>query len=135
MISDYIMVQAEIAFSIGVIGSIFAGEQSISYRYFFLPAVLGFICMLPCVVTYFKEDMTIKQIIAQRVIEVVVLEATIIGILYKMLGDTLGVGGYLATACSILFFDVVTYVYSYMMEKNEADAINRKLKADREKGV
>ena len=133
MISDYIMVQAEIAISIGIIGSIFAGEQSISYHYFFLPAFLGFICMLPCVVTYFKDDMTVRQIVFQRIIEVIVLEIAVIGILYHIVGDTLGIGGYIAVACSILIFDILTYVFSYMMEKSEADAINEKLKADREK--
>ena len=133
MISDYIMVQAEIAFSIAIIGSIFAGDQQISYSYFFLPAFLGFICMLPCVVTYFKEDMTVKQIIVQRVLEVIVLEIAIIGILYCIVGDTPGTGGYVAIALSILFFDVLTYVLSYILERKEADTINEKLKADREK--
>lgn len=132
MISDYIMVQAEIAFSIAIIGSIFAKDQRISYSYFFLPAFLGFICMLPCVVTYFKENMTIRQIMIQRVLELIVLEIAIIGILHYILGDTLGAGGYVAIAVSILVFEVLTYVLSYVLEQKEADAINEKLKADRE---
>ena len=36
--------------------------QKITYSYFFLPAIIGLICMLPCLITYFKEDMTVKQI-------------------------------------------------------------------------
>ena len=133
MISDYIMVQAEIAFSVAIIGSIFAADQHISYSYFFLPAFLGLICMIPCVVTYFKEDMTVKQIIVQRVLEVIVLEIAILGILYCIVGDTPGIWGYVAIALSILFFDVLTYVLSYILERKEADTINEKLKADREK--
>lgn len=133
MISDYIMVQAEIALSIGIIGSIFAGDESITYTYFFLPALLGLICMLPCVITYFKEDMTIKQIMIQRVLEVIVLEIGIIGIIYYIVGDAPGKAGYIAIVFSVLFFDILSYVLSYILERKEADAINAKLKADREK--
>lgn len=133
MISDYIMVQAEIALAIGIIGSIFAGDQPISYAYFFLPAFLGLICMLPCIVIYFKEDMTIKQVMLQRVLELIVLEIAIVGIVHYIVGDTPGTKGYIAIVFSILFFDVLTYVLSYVLERKEADAINEKLKSDREK--
>ena len=60
------------------------------------------------------------------------LEIAIIGILHYILGDTLGAGGYVAIAVSILVFEVLTYVLSYVLEQKEADAINEKLKADRE---
>lgn len=36
-------------------------------------------------------------------------------------------------AFSILFFEVLTYVLSYVLEQKEVEAINEKLKADREK--
>lgn len=133
MISDYIIVQAEFALSIGIIGSIFAGNEPISYTYFFLPAFLGLICMLPCVITYFKEDMTIRQIMVQRVVEFIVLEIVIIAIVHYIVGDTLGKAGYIAVFFSILLFDVLSYLLSYLLERKEADAINEKLRADREK--
>lgn len=132
MISDYIIVQAEIALSMGIIGSIFTAEQPITYHYFFLPALLGLICMLPCLIIYFKEDMTIKQIIIQRVVEVIVLEVAIIWVVHYIVGDTPGMGGYIAIAFSILFFDILTYVLSYLLEKKEADAVNEKLRKDKE---
>ena len=106
MISDYIIVQAEIALSMGIIGSIFAAEQPITYHYFFLPALLGLICMLPCLIIYFKEDMTIKQVIIQRVAEVVVLEIAIIWVVHYIVGDSPGKAGYIAIAFSILFFEI-----------------------------
>lgn len=133
MISDYILIQTETTLAIGVIGCIFAGDQKITYQYFFLPAIIGVICMLPCIITYFKEDMTIKQIMIQRIVEWIVLEIAIIGIVYHIVGDIPGKAGYLAMAFSILFFDIATYGISYFLEKRETDAINKKLKEDREK--
>jgi len=137
MFSDYIMVQAEIALAMGIIGSIFVPDEKIPYSYFFLPAILGVICMLPCIITYFKEDMTIKQIMIQRIAELIVLEIAIIGIIYGIVGDTLGKLGYVAMFFSILFFDILSYSLSFYLEKKEADIINEKLKENkilREKG-
>lgn len=132
MISDYILIQAETALAIGIIGSIFAREQQITYQYFFLPAIIGLICMIPCIITYIKDDMTIKQIIIQRVVELIVLEIAIIGVIYYIVGDAPGKYGYIAIFFSVFFFDVITYVISYCMEKKEADVINKKLRENRQ---
>lgn len=137
MVSDYIIVQAEIALSFGIVGSIFAGDVPITFSYFLLPAVLGLICMLPCIIVYVKEDMTVKQVMIQRIVEWIVLEAVILWIAYKMVGDVPGVAGYVAMAVSILAFDVASYVISYYLEKREADDVNvklREIRAEREQG-
>lgn len=133
MLSDYILIQAETAISIGIIGSIFASKEQITYSYFFLPALIGFICMLPCVITYFKEDMTIRQILIQRVVEWIVLEVTMMGVAYYLVGDVPGKAGYIAIGFSVLFFDIATYGISYYLEKREVDTINEKLKENRHK--
>ena len=127
MISDYILVQAEIALSFGIVGSIFAGDVSITFSYFLLPAVLGLICMLPCIVVYVKEDLTVKQVIIQRVMEWIVLEIVFLWGTYQMVGGIPGMLGYGVVAFTILFFDVASYTISYYLEKREADDINRKL--------
>ncbi|MDD6573334.1 MAG: hypothetical protein PUF12_13200 [Thermoflexaceae bacterium] len=127
MISDYILIQAEVALSFGIVGSIFAKDVPITFSYFFLPAVIGLICMLPCIIIYLKEDLTVKQVIIQRIVEWVVLEIVIIRIVYAMVGNAPGKAGYIAMVFSILFFDIATYVISYYLEKREADDINKKL--------
>lgn len=132
MVSDYVLIQAETALSIAIIGSIFLREERIPYSYFFLPAIIGFICMLPCIITYFKEDMTVKQIIVQRVIEWVVLEIAILCLVRYLVGDMLSMAGYVALGISVTFFDIATYGISYVLEKREADAVNEILKRNNE---
>ena len=127
MISDYILIQAEIALSFGIVGSIFAKDVSISFSYFLLPAIIGLLCFIPCIITYVKEDLTVKQIMIQRIVEWIVLEIAFIWIVYKMVGDVPGKLGYVAIFFSILFFDIATYAISYFLEKREADDINKKL--------
>ena len=135
MISDYILIQAEIALSFGIVGSIFAKDVSISFSYFLLPAIIGLLCIIPCIITYVKEDLTVKQIMIQRIVEWIVLEVAFIWIVYKMVGDVPGKLGYVAIFFSILFFDIATYAISYFLEKREADDINKKqaqIRADEE---
>ena len=78
MISDYILIQAEIALSFGIVGSIFAKDVSSSFSYFLLPAIIGLLCIIPCIITYVKEDLTVKQIMIQRIVEWIVLEVAFI---------------------------------------------------------
>ena len=132
MLSDYLLIQAETALSIAIIGSIFLKDEKITYSFFFLPAIIGIICMLPCIVTYFKEDLTVKQIIAQRVIEWIVLEIAILCMGRYLAGDKLVTVGYVAIAISVTVFDIATYGISYMLEKKETDELNAILKQKNE---
>ena len=133
-IFDYITVAAECTLAIAVIGSIFAGNASISFLYFFLPFGLAFLCMLPCIPIYLKEDMTIKQILWQRGIELVVLEIAMCLAAKIIIGDRFPAGGYFAILLSTAFFDILAYLVKWYLEKEEADKINRRIAEHRKKG-
>ncbi len=130
---DYITVVAENTLAIAVIGSIFARNADISFLYFFLPFVLAFLCMLPCIPIYLKEDMTVKQILLQRGIELVVLEIAMCLAVRMVIGDILPKTGYVAIMVSTAFFDVLSYLVKWYLEKEEADKINRKIKEHRKR--
>ena len=108
-IFDYITVVAENTLAIAVIGSIFVRDASISFVYFFLPFVLALICMLPCIPIYLKEDMTVKQILLQRGIELVVLEIALCFAICFVMDESLLQIGYVAILIATVFFDVLSY--------------------------
>ena len=132
-IFDYITVVAENTLAIAVIGSIFVRDASISFVYFCLPFVLALICMLPCIPIYLKEDMTVKQILLQRGIELVVLEIAMCFAIRFVMGESFPQIGYVAILISTAFFDVLSYLIKWYLEKEEADKINRKIKEHRRK--
>lgn len=132
-IFDYITVVAENTLAIAVIGSIFVRDVSISFVYFFLPFVLALICMLPCIPIYLKEDMTVKQILLQRGIELVVLEIAMCLAIRFVMGESFPQIGYVAILISTAFFDVLSYLIKWYLEKEEADKINSKIKEHRRK--
>ena len=130
---DYITVVAECTFAIAVIGSLFAGNHSISFVYFFLPFGLALICMIPCIPIYLKEDMTISQIMWQRGIELVVLEIAMCVVIYLIMGDSVSKIVYIAILISTAVCDVLSYLVKWYLEKEEADKINRRIAERRRK--
>lgn len=89
--------------------------------------------MLPCIPIYLKEDMTVKQILWQRGIELVVLEIAMCLAIYFVMGDSFPRAGYFAIMLSTAFFDVLSYLIKWYLEKEEADKINRKITEHRRK--
>ena len=130
---DYITVVAECTLAVAVIGSVFAGNSTITFLYFFLPFGLAFICMIPCIPIYLKEDMTIPQIMWQRGIELVVLEIAMCLTVRLVMGDGLPRSVYVAILVSTAFFDVLSYLVKWYLEKEEADKINRRIAEYRKK--
>ncbi len=122
---NFIIIIAETTLSIAVIGSIFAGDVAIDYRYFFLPFALSVLYMLPCLPVYLKENMTVKQVMIQRIAELVIIEAATLFAAYLLVGEKLTAGGYIAVGISVLIFDIASYLLQWIFEKNEADKINK----------
>lgn len=123
---DYITVVAECTLAIAVIGSIFTGKADISFWYFFLPFGLALMCMLPCIPIYIKEDMTIKQVLWQRGAELFVLEIAMCLATRIVIGEKFPVSGYFAILLSTVFFDVLSCLVKWYLEKEEVDKINRR---------
>lgn len=135
MLSDFLTINAETTLSVGIIGSIFAKDVQINYFYFFLPFVLSVIYMLPCIPTYLKEDMSVKQVMLQRVVEFVIIEATTLAATYFILGHVMTAVGYVAVGVSVLIFDLLTYLIKWYFEKATAEKINKAIREMRSKNV
>ncbi len=132
-IFDYITVVAENTLSIAVIGTIFVRNESITFVYFFLPFVLALLCMIPCIPIYLKEDLTVKQVLIQRSVELVVLEIAMYWVIRFLIGDMLPAAGYVVILFSVAFFDVLSYLIKWYLEKEEADKINRRIQERRKR--
>ena len=122
---NFFNVIAETTLSIAIIGAIFAGDVKITYHYFFLPIILGLAYMLPCLPVYLKENMSVKQVMVQRIVELVIIEAGTLFIAHLLIGEHLGVVGYIVVGASVLIFDVLSYLTQYIYEKSKAEKINK----------
>lgn len=125
---DLFLVISESTLVFAIIGTIFAKTATISYSYFFLPILMGIICMIPCIPVYLLENMTIPQVIIQRGAELIVLEFVCIWNAKLLAGEFLGKLGLCAVGACVLIFDALSYFTAYKMEKAETERINKKIK-------
>ncbi len=125
---DLFFVQTECVLSFAIVGTIFAREAAISYAYFFIPLVMGALCMVPCLPVYLIENMSIPQVIVQRSVELVVLEAACVWTANFLAGDFLGKPGLVAVAALTALLDVLSYSVAYWLEKAESERLNKKLR-------
>ncbi|MBO7124026.1 MAG: LytTR family transcriptional regulator [Treponema sp.] len=125
---DLFFVQTECVLSFAIVGTIFAREAAISYAYFFIPLVMGALCMVPCLPVYLIENMSIPQVIVQRSVELVVLEAACVWTANFLAGDFLGMPGLVAVAALTALLDVLSYSVAYWLEKAESERLNKKLR-------
>ena len=125
---DLFLVETECVLSFAAIGTIFARDAAISYAHIFIPLVLGVVCMLPCLPVYLMENMSIPQVIVQRTAELVVLEAVCVWTAKFLAGGFLGKIGLAAVASSVLFFDALSYLAAYWLEKAESERLNKTLR-------
>lgn len=71
--------------------------------------------------------MTIRQILWQRGVELVVLEFAMCLAARIIIGAKFPVQGYFAILLSTAFFDILAYLVKWYLEKEEADKINRRI--------
>lgn len=76
------------------------GESIMGYTTQKISFGLAFMCMLPCIPIYIKEDMTIKQVLWQRGIELFVLEIAMCLAAKTIIGDKFPVPGHFAILLS-----------------------------------
>ena len=124
---DLFLVETECVLSFAVVGTIFARNAAISYAHFFIPLAMGALCMLPCLPVYLIENMSIPQVIVQRLLELAVLEPLCVWTANFLAGDFLRKPGLVVVAALTALFDALSYSVAYLMEKAESERLNKKL--------
>lgn len=132
---DYLLVQLESTLSIATIGTIFAKDVLVPFYYFYIPVLLGFVYMLPCVILYIKEDLSVRQVIVQRIVEWFLIEAATLWIIWFLLGSQLTTIVYVVVFISITVLDILTYYVTDRFEKKEVDSLNELLNELKEKDI
>lgn len=131
-LNSYILVQAETTFNIGIVGTLFAPEVRVEFWFFFMPAIMGMVCMLPCIPLYVNDNLSITQVKLLRLLELVVLVMTMEFMTYLLLGNRVAPWLYVGVSVVVSVFEGLTYVIMDYLEKREIDLLNEKLDIIRE---
>ena len=87
---------------------------------------MAFLCILPSLLLHSAKDLSIRQIIIRRVIQVLMIEAIILGFLYIVV-PMRDIKASLLVAASVVVVYVVICVVDWMQGCMDAEVMNRRL--------
>lgn len=83
LIRSFFSVVTMIVLAMAILGRIFAPEELFGYDAFYLPLIYGAIGVLPDVVMYSRKELSVKEIILRKMIQLVMIEGAILFIMFS----------------------------------------------------
>jgi len=130
---DFLIIQAGITLAIGIIGCIKQPTTDFHYAGFFVPFLYAFFCLLPSVVTYSSYELSIKQMIVRKVIQLLLIEGIVLLISYIVgaLSDFL-MGMIIAFVVVIIY--ILANFIDYYIARSNAYLMTKKVKSMKKGG-
>jgi hypothetical protein len=111
---------------IGTLGLIYEPNRRIGYEAYFSPLIFGVIGVLPSIVTYSKKELTIKQMIFRKVLQLLLLEILILSFMYRM--GIMEPNMALLIALSVFGVFLIVHFISWIIDRDKAAQLNQDLK-------
>lgn len=111
----------------GILGMLFFPEQRFGYDAFFSPPLFGFLSVLCGIVTHSKRELSMREVVARRVVHLLLIELIVFGLNYAagtIFSTALGI--VLALAIAVIFAAV--YAVLYINDKRSAVLFNEELR-------
>ena len=126
MLSFFISVTF-ITLAVAVTGLIFEPDVQFGYEAFFSPLIFGAIATFPKLITYSKEELSVRQTLARNLIHFILLEILILGSLY--FADVLSsVSMTVSLAVTILIIYITVSILIWIHDKKTALEFNNALR-------
>ncbi|WP_172635877.1 hypothetical protein [Desulfitobacterium dichloroeliminans] len=116
---------------IAVLGLIYEPDRRFGYDAYFSPFIFGLIGVVPSFATYSKRELTIRQMIIRKILQLSVLEAMILSFGYLM--DIMYGPMMFAVAGAVFAVFLVVHFFSYAIDYREATRLNAELKVFQER--
>ena len=126
MMSFFVSV-ACICATMALIGMLFETDARFGYEAFLSPLILGAVASLPLLVKYSRKELSLKQTVIRNVIHFLLLEATILSILY-FVGGLTDIPLAISLGISILIIDLTVNLVLWVNDKRTAKEFNSALR-------
>ncbi len=111
----------------GTLGMVLYPTEQLSYAAFLVPPLFGLFSVLFGIVTWSKEEQTIKQVLIRRVIHLILIEVMVFGVNY-FAGNRFPPTESVILAIGIAIVFVMVYVITWISDSKSAREFNDKLK-------
>lgn len=123
---DFLLIQAGITLSIGVIGCTSPSADRPDYSILFLPFVYALFCLLPSFVVYSSKELSPKQMVFRKIFQFLLIEAVVLLVSYIA-------GALISKSLCITIMLTVAIIYAavnlidYYMEITDSAAMTKKI--------
>lgn len=123
---EYLVICACISAAIGILGLVVNPNAQFGYESYFSPFIFGFISLIPSLVTYSKDELSMKQLLIRKGIHLLLLVALLTGFaIWQKLIDSIQEITLFGIAVVAVYI-LVNYIRS-VYDQKDADEINRLL--------
>lgn len=112
---------------IGLLGLIYEPDRQLGYEAFFSPIIFGVIGVFPTVVTFSRRELTLKQMIVRKVLQLIVLEGMVLSFGYVM--GIMKANMMLSITLSVLVVFLMVHFITWTIDCKKAAKLNEDLKA------
>lgn len=104
-----------------ILGLLFRPDQKFGYEVFIYPLIYGLIGMIPILVVRTKKELSVKQIIILKIMQLFLLMVLLLGCIFgPSLKDPSRIPAIIGVAFSIVVIYVLVNVIEWMMDKRTA---------------
>ena len=125
--STFLLCSFFIALDMGIIGLVLEPDAKLGYEVLFVPPIYAFLCTLPAFFMYSKKEMSPKRAVVGRILQIVTIEAIVLGIIISQQPNT-DLFDILIIGASILVVFAAVWLVNFLRARSDAKELNDKLK-------
>lgn len=128
-IMSFFIITTLINLFIMIMGMIFRKNDILGYDAFSTPLIYAFLSILPSAVMYSAKELTFRQMIIRKVIQLVLIELIVVFACFgsKIFSDEYFVQ-IVALCISVFIIYILVNLISWLLDKRQAEIINENLK-------
>lgn len=128
IVYTYFIIVTLVVVATYVLGILFRPDQTFGYEAFLSPLIYGFFGILPTIVMYSKKELSIKQLIVRKILQLVILEVILMIVAFYDAGAFASNPGLLiGFGLSVLIIFVMTHIISFVLDCAQAKELNKSL--------
>ena len=127
---SYFIAVTLINIAIFITGMMFRPDERMGYDAFLSPLLFGFLTVIPTVIMYSKKELSIRQLLFRKAIQLIMDIVIVIGAIFA--GNELNretITAALGVAISIIIVFIAVHLIEWMLEKRTAKQLTEELAA------
>lgn len=125
LFTSFFIVVTLVTIAMAVLGLTLEPDRTFGYEAYFFPPFYSALSMLPAVVMYSKKELTIRQIVFRKLLQLVLIEFLLLG--FMMMNGFRDFRVLIIQAIAILFITLAVAAISWLLDLKSARELNKDL--------